>query len=390
MEVYVLDEVYRRIRVIDTFQSLIWADRMTAVGDFEMVIFSTPVAKRQLVSGVRLAMNESDKIMTIETVEDKTDDQGLATLKITGRSLETTLDNRLALASLSDSTSVPKWVLTGHPADIARQIFHDICVTGTISAQDILPLIVEGDFQPTSLIAEPTDTVTYEISPTSVYQALKTICDQYQMGFGLFRNYDNQEIYFTVFMGNDRTTAQTTFRNVVFSPALGNLQNTSELSSSALYKNVAYVISPVGAEEVYAPDVDTSVAGYERSVLLVLADDITDTDPPTATALMVQRGLTELSKNRMVSAFDGELSQSSGYVPNLDYYVGDLIEVRSASGSTDIMQVIEQIYISDENGPRRYPTLQLYNFITPGSWGTLPTTETWADVGGAVTWDDFA
>jgi hypothetical protein len=389
MEVYVLDEELRRIKVVDSFSSLIWADRMTDISDFEIDIFSTDKARNILPIGAKLAVNGSYRVMTIETIEDTTDDQGISLLKLKGRSLEKTLGNRLALAALADTTTTPKWVLTGLPADLARQIFHDICVTGTIDAGDIIPDIIEGTFLPTSLIPEPTDSITYEIEPTSVFSALKTLCDQYFMGFRIIRDPSTADLYFEVFMGNDRTSSQTDFPAVIFNPNVGNLSNTSEITSTALSKNVAYVISPVGAEIVYALDVDPSVNGFERDVLLVNATDITETDPPTATALMIQRGLQELSKNRVVSAFDGELSTSSGYVVNKDFYLGDLVELRSRTGSKDVMQVTELIHISDKNGERHYPTLTIYNFITPGTWDSRPVADEWDTVDDAEHWDDL-
>jgi hypothetical protein len=393
MEVYILDELFRRVKVVDSHSSMIWSERMTDLGDMEIDIFSTDSAKRLFPSGTWLAMSHSYRMMQVETIEDSTTDSGIATLKIKGRSMEKILADRLALGDLTDTTTMPKWVITDQPADIARKIFHDICVTGTIDAGDIIPFVTEGTFLPTSLIPEPTDTVTYEIEPQSVYSSLKTLCDLYLMGFRFIRK-DNGEaaadIYFEIFMGNDRTTGQTTFPAVVFSESLDNLQNTSELSSIALEKNVAYVVSPVGAEVVYAPDVDPAVAGFERKVLLVNATDITDPDGPTATALMIQRGLTELSKYRKVSAFDGEMSQTSRYIPNVDFFQGDLVEQRSKTGARNTMQVTELIHISDINGDRHYPTLSLYQFITAGSWDSQPADLVWDAVNPVTTWDGYS
>jgi hypothetical protein len=362
---------------------------MTDLSDFEMEIFSSDKARKIMPIGAQIALNGSYRVMTIETIQDTTNDDGISVLKLKGRSLEKILGDRAALASLADTTSTPKWVITGLPAAIARQMFHDICVTGTIDAGDIIPDIIEGTFLPTSMIPEPADTITYEIEPSSLYSALKTLCDQYFMGFRILRNPDTADLYFEVFMGNDRTTSQTTFPAVVFSPNMGNLANTSELTSIALSKNVAYVISPVGAEVVYPLDVDPSVNGFKRNALIVNATDITETDPPTATALMIQRGLQELSKNRTVSAFDGELSASSGYVVNEDFYLGDLVEFRSPTGSKDVMQVTELIHVSDRNGERHYPTLSLYSFFNAESWNAQPAALTWNTVDPDVTWNAY-
>jgi hypothetical protein len=181
---------------------------------------------------------------------------------------------------------------------------------------------------------------------------------------------------------------QTTLPAVVFSSDFGNLQNTTELTSSALYKNVAYVISPVGSEIVYAQDVDPAVNGFKRKMIMVKADDIKDTVPSVASAKMIQRGKEELAKNRMFSAFDGEVSHYSQYKYGVDYNLGDLVELQNDDGAMSDMRVNEQIFVSDQNGDRSYPTLTVDKFIPSGSWLAQPpakewlnfTTEEWQDM----------
>jgi hypothetical protein len=160
---------------------------------------------------------------------------------------------------------------------------------------------------------------------------------------------------------------------------MGNLHNTSELRSTTPYKNAAYVITPVGTRIVYPPDVDPGVAGFERRVLIVKADDITDTDPVVAQALMLKRGNDELAKTRKVHAFDGEISQTSLYVYGVDYNLGDLVETRNTDGVSNSMQVTEHIFVSDKEGVRSYPTLAVTQFVTPGSWVALPSDKKWVD-----------
>jgi hypothetical protein len=142
----------------------------------------------------------------------------------------------------------------------------------------------------------------------------------------------------------------------------------------------------VGHEVVYPLDVDPAIAGFERRVLLVKADDITDTDAPTASAKMIQRGLDELAKNRKVQAFDGEISQYSQYQYGRDYHLGDLLDQRNSDGVANQMQVTEQIFVSDSEGERSYPTLTLTKFITPGSWAAWDPNEHWAEVDPALHW----
>ena len=390
MEGYILDSLYRRIDVVDQFISFIWTERQKEMGDFVLEVPSTLQNRSRFTPGTNLALDRSFRVMTIETVEDATDDEYRNTLKISGRSLERILDDRVARHLLSDLTAEPKWSLTGLPIDIAELIFHDICTVGSLDPSDIVTGIIEGNtLFPTDTIPSPEDVVTIEIDPTTVYQAIKQIADIYSFGFRIARDPVSGQLYFDVYTGCNRTSQQTLYPSVVFSPSLDNLQKTSELKSNAAYKNVAYVISPVGHEVVYLLDTPSTITGFDRRVLLVKADDITDTDPAIASAKMIQRGKDQLAINTTLTAFDGELNQYSNYKYGIDYNLGDLVEERNVDGVSNQMQVTEQILAEDSEGERSYPTLSLNKFITPGSWSSLGVKPEWVDLeDDPITWSE--
>lgn len=388
MIVYILDPLYRRIIAVDKFESLVWTERFSAFGDFELVLNSTLENRNRFKVGTRIAITESYRVMTVETVENTTNSEGKSVLKLSGPSLEEVLDDRIALADLTNLIEDPKWILTGTPTEIVRQIFHDICITGTLDPADVISSVVEDSIFPEDTIAEPSEEITVEIEPTSVYTAIKNICDIYEIGFRLVRDQDTSILYWDVYMGSDRTSSQTTLPAVVFSPGLDNLENTTELTTAAIYKNVAYVISPVGHEIVVPLNVDPEIEGFERHVLLVKADDITDVDPEVASAKMIQRGKEELSKNRQFSGFDGEVGTHIAYKYGTHYNLGDLVELRSVDGTTSQMQVIEQIFVSDAQGERSYPTLAINTFVTPGSWSAWDYNQKWIDMGLTEYWQD--
>lgn len=389
MELFTLNSNYQRVAPVDWYESLIWTDRFSAWGDFELVAPTSRTAKTLLTPGTYLGMSESKYVQVVETVIDTVDNEGRSILKFTGRSLEACiLDSRLARGANGGTTANPKWTITDKPDLIAKKIFHDICVTGILDAGDVIPLIFEGDLDAFGSIAFPTDTITYEIEPKSVYQALKDLCDIYHMGFKLHRVEGGAQLWFGVYMGKDRTTKQTDFDSVVFGPSMENLQRPTELDTISLYKNVAYVISPVGSEKVYDTDIPTTVNGIARKVLIVKADDITDTTPSVATAKMIQRGKQELSKNRRFAAFDGEISQRSSYIYGVNYGLGDLVELQNTTGGASEMQVTEQIFVSDKEGVRAYPTLSINRFIMPGTWLAQPVTKVWQDGGATEYWSN--
>ena len=152
---------------------------------------------------------------------------------------------------------------------------------------------------------------------------------------------------------------------------------------------MAYVISPVGSENVYADDVSSSIAGFERNVLVVVAEDITSGVPATATAQMIQRGKEELAKYRRFSAFDGELNQNSKYKYGTDYNLGDLAELQNDEGTSSIVRITEQIFVSDKEGDRSFPSLVIDAFITPGSWDDYAPDATWDAQSDTLHWDDL-
>jgi len=386
VDIYILDSLLRRDTLVDKYLSFIWTDRFQAYGDFELVLPSTPNNRRLFTAGVKLACSESKYMMEVKTLEDTTDTEGKAAYKVSGVSFEELLESRVAAAMLDDTTTSPSWVITNTPGEICRKIFHDICVTGTLSVHDRIPFIMEGNIMPVNTIPEPVDVITVELTPQSVYSALKQLCETWTLGFRLLRNDDLSQIYFDIYSGSDRTTLQDDLPAVVFAPELDNLQNTTELRSTANYRNCAYVFSPAGYLTVYPPDVNPEVEGFDRRVMPVDASDIT-TDNPDVPAALLQRGLEALSQQRSIAAFDGEINPNSSYKYGTHYFLGDLVEVRNADGVTNQMRVTEQIFVSDSEGERTYPTLAVALTIDTGTWLSWETAQVWEDLGPTEYWE---
>lgn len=386
MDVYVLDDLLRRTAVIDQYESLIWTERFNDVGDFELVIPSDRGFKALLSVGTRIVIPGSKRVMTVETLESGVTDSGVAILTASGRSIEMILEDRVNRNGFSlNPTPSEDWVLTGTPGDVARQIFDELCRYNTIIPGDNVPFITPGSLYPPGTIAEPADIYEIRLEPDTVFGSIKKICDMYNLGFRLVRNLDQSELYFDIYAGSDRTSQQTTLPAVIFSTALDNLTDTKELTSIANQKNVAYVFGKNGAVEVYADGVAPSIGGFDRRVLVVTANDIDLPAGSALTAALVQRGREELAKNRPVIAFDGEIPQFSSYVYERDYFLGDLVEMRSPDGLSTNMRVTEQIIIADAEGVRSYPTLTTELLITPGSWYAWDANQTWESA--TDTWD---
>ncbi len=386
MEVYILDDFLRRTAVVDLYESLIWTDRYADKGDFELIVPSLNQHRRLLVPGTQLALTDSDRVMTIETADIKTDQEGRTLLTATGVSLEQMLEDRIATDGVSWMTEGGKWVIPGTPGNVCREIFELICIDGMLNIGDIIPFIQAGAYYPAGSIPETAQEFSFEIPMGTLYKAVKDICDMYDLGFRLVRDGDNSKLHFEIYTGDDRTTQQSVRPPVIFSPEFDNLQNVSEMQTIAGTKNMAYVFSKTTSLIVYGNDATSETAGFDRRVLHVDASDITETNPTLLDALMYQRGAEALAGHRPLSAFDGEINQYSKYKYMRDYRLGDLIEMRNSDGATNHMRVTEQIFVSDTQGDRSYPTLTFNRLITPGSWDSWGN-ETW-DGGGEETWDE--
>lgn len=390
MDLYLLDNVYRRVQIVDKYESLIWTERFSSMGDFELKIPSTIQNRARFAPGILCSIDDSYRVMTVDTVTDGVDEEGRKILTITGLSLENVLNHRLVMIPDEITGEWLKWISFGTPDFLAEELFFYICQEGVLNSGDIIPgVLTTNVIFPEDTITPPEEEIDFEVDPKSLYVAIKELCDAYGMGFRLVKSPVSSQLYFNIYMGSDRTTSQSTLPAVIFSPDLDNLENTKAITTTAMYKNVAYVVSPVGHEIVYDLDVDPLTEGFERRVLYVNADDIEDTDPGIATARMIQRGKDELAKNRRFSGFDGEVSQFSKYKYGQDYHLGDLVELRNnVDGGTSIMQVTEQIFVSDKEGKRSYPTLSVNNFITPGTWSSWDYNQVWDDFTDEV-WDDL-
>jgi hypothetical protein len=387
MELYTLDGLLRRTEVVDRFESLIWTERYATDGDFELVVSSTDQMRGLLTEGTRLAMNKSDRVMTIEEIEDKDDSDGRSLITVKGPSIESIFDDRVTQWMSSQlNRDTGAWKITGTPAFIAREIFRILCTTNnSANPGDAIPFYTDGTLYPPDTIAEYDTSITYTVDNDTIKKVLQDLAEIYGFGYRLYRGPDTSTLYFNVYTGSDRTTLQTVLPAVIFSPSLNTIAEVAELRNISDYKNAAYVFHPKQQLNVYAQGYE-NVTGFDRRVLLVDASSLDSTlTGANLTNAMLQLGKDELAKHKNVSAIDGQIPQNSKYVYGRDYNLGDLVEMKTRNGTTQNMRVTEQIFSEDASGEKSYPTLVADVFITPGSWLAYDAGKVWDVATG--TWD---
>lgn len=401
-EILILDALLRPIDVVDVFKSLIWSERYSAKGDFELVVEATPANKRRFAKNVKLFYTLSKRLMFVLTTTEKTDadDQKLLTVK--GFEITDILATRLALL-YSGGGVVGTWLIAGKtPGDTMRYIFDQICVEGSVSEDDIIPFISAGGVYPPGNIVEPAGLIEWEQKPDSVLKALTDLSDIWDLGFRLYKDPELSKLYFEVYSGSDRTTQQNILSPVIFSPDLDNFQNTTEfedISASFNTVRVMYTYEETVGEGEAAVTTEYTISyvvrddsveppeGFDRRVKVLLVSSIPD-DVVDIEAFLIQSALDELMKSRPIRAFDGEVSQHSNYVYERDYFLGDIVETRSATGATSFMRVEEYIFVEDEQGVRSYPTLTTKAYIQAGTWNSWKYDVDWSAMGSGEYWSN--
>ena len=280
MEVYILDRLYRRIEVVDVFDSMIWTERWQEYGEFELKVGASYDNLLRFYPGALLAINLSHRVMEVETIE-KTWIDGRRVMHVKGSSIEKIFANRAFADDIDDGGTAS---LSGTPGDIIRDVA-DFAISSSGDVNDSLALLAVGTFLPSGNIDEPTKVIKLEQEPTDAYSFMVRIAKAYDLGFRLVRQYDNSTLHFDVYTGNDRTSQQQTLPPMVFRPDMGTINDITELESISEYANVARVYGEFGSVVVYDKydDNDDPIEqiNLRRRVLVVNASP--DPNSPTYT-----------------------------------------------------------------------------------------------------------
>lgn len=395
MDVCVLDDQLRRDTLIDDYGSMIWTERWTTPGDFELQVMSTSPYRSLFAADTMLAIPQlSERVMVVEDVDDSVNEDGDKILKITGRSLEKILEDRVAKKTYSTIADEPSWNFTNvSPQSILTTVYNAMIVTGLVPTLDSVPFTVNASTI-TGSIAFPTDKITKSYDPQSVMEIFTDISSTYPIGYRLLRKESGvgspsaPKLVMEIYSGNDLTTYAEAEDPVIFSSSMGTLQNTRTFNSVAGFKNAAYVFGQQSLVRLNIEELISDPKAFARKVLCVDASDILNADIPTLNNLLIQKGKEELAKVYKTYAFDGEITPDAVKVYGKDYLLGDRIELHDQDDVANLMRVSEFIFSDDSEGERAYPTLTLDYTIQTTTWsGTDPALE-WADEPDLLYWSN--
>lgn len=373
MELLRLNEAFQPVKAFSKYESLIWSERYSTCGDFELKTYNIPetVARFPLESYV--AIRESNVPMIVETHSFDKSKGKPASITVRGRTLESVLERRASVIELpSTGVRTPFYITAGanRHSDAAYKLMR--MVLGDI-ARGSLPSVDpfdELDRIPEINLPLPTDfdeavDTAYEIKSGNLYSVAIEMIQANHHGLRAVRPApDDNSGQFSIEVYNGRNlTGEGPTGNplhvVSFDARFNQLEEAKYLLSHQASANVAYVYGPNGASK-RLKNAGTEPSGLARRVILV--DESSDENLTTPEA-RDSRGLVELYNNNSVALFEAGVSLQAGRRFNRSledggYALGDVIKLKGEYGLSQNVRVEEFVRVSDLSGRQAYPTFE--------------------------------
>lgn len=317
--------------IIEEPTSAIWVRRYRKPGEFQIYTPATAKLLETITEDCYITRDDEKTVMIVERVELTTDAEGGDFVKITGRSASSMLDRRVILNQTTLSGRVDRAIYkiinenAINPADADRR----------------LPLLMNVP----DVMA---DAINAQYTGTELLAATEEICAAYGLGFRSV--YDDVSLVvprIELYVGKNRSVAQTENDQVTFSPEFENLISSKYAFDMTKYKNVA-IVAGEGEGKARKRAVFGAASGRFRRELFVDARDMSTNNGEISdadyTAQLIARGAEKVAETQATEAFSGEVDTVNTFTLFEDYDVGDIVTAENEYGirvDTRIAEVTE-------------------------------------------------
>lgn len=371
MEPFTLDRNFLKQDIIDGFLSAIWTERYYGDSTIEIVVPPTLDMIQKLPVGTFIGLEGSQEVMMLETANIEQDK-----LKVTGISLLSWLNNRfIRISALHEDRY---WYISGQPpGQVLWTIIYNMCVAGSPYLNGS---INTGISNPQLLVIPGLGLKDYDASGNNisvgvpygpVYAAMREIATTYEIGMQITLESATDSGYslgFRSYRGIDRTSGQSLYPVVRFSPQMDSFTDIKELQSIAAFKTLVYAFAPGNPDGLatvpgFSSMTGTQYSGFDLRALLVFAEDVTTDQVGGSQSNLVDilnsRARDARTANHFVKAIDGEIVPLNQFKYGIHYNLGDIIEVQGNSEVVQTSRVTEYIRAQDAAGEKAYPTVAM-------------------------------
>lgn len=356
-----LDEKFESVDIVDNYESMLWTLRAKEAGEFELyTLVSDKLIEMYKIGRYIMCESFYDKaadighLMIIEDLEISSDAINGDKLIVTGRSLKSILDRRIVWKQ----THIEK----GTAVDvIIKQLIMDSIINPESSYRKIANFKyddVPGDW----------GTIKKDIQfhGESIYECMTSLCDKYKISYEIVFNFNDKCFHMHLIKPVDHSYDQVSAPVVVFSYQFGNLKNSNYKKISSSYKNVARIHGEGDEYNALVVDLhNEDFSGLERREVYVDAsslsqekEDGTIYGTTTYTNMLKTRGEKELKKDIIKETYEAESEDGLGYEFNIDYGIGDVVEILNEYNIETKVIVEEMVLSISTSGITLVPTFE--------------------------------
>lgn len=352
--IFILNTDFEIISIIDVFESFLWIERYNKYGEFEIYTKPTEELLSVLVHDNYVYVKESEYLMIIESVELKTNSENGSSIIIKGRSFESAFYRRII------------WVQTTLSGDLQngiKSLIDDNAISPIDADREIPNLQFELSTDPNITDLDVSAQFTRDI----LYETIEKICVSNDIGFKITYDPDTYTCTFKLYKGVDRSYAQLTNPYVVFSPEYENIIKSEVVTDKSNFKN----ITVVGGEGEGVDRIIEIVEGTNIQTKMGRREMHTDARDLSQTvdeilipevdyrAQLAQRGLEDLSENKVDSSFDSEIDATKSFKYGEDFFLGDIVQIVNEYGISSRARVTEVVISTSVNGSETIPTFTI-------------------------------
>lgn len=345
MDVLIMDRDFNAITQIDNYESLIWTERYSKAGDFELYIPGSSSLLKNVKQNYYAWIKGCEQVMIIEQISIK---GGMMTFS--GRSLESILDRRIIWTQTILNSKLQYAINRLLKENVISPSINDRKIPGFIFEESTDPAIVDLELR-------------VQYTGDNLYESIISICESLGLGFSV-RLTDDGKFVFKLYSGKDRTDAQEINPHVTFSPDFDNLISSNYVESDKAFKNVTLV---AGEDEGSSRRmlIVGSAKGLDRRELYTDARDIqSETEDGNLpddeyNAQLEQRGKEKLSECEATKLFEGEAEPYLNFQYGIDYFKGDIVQISNEYGINGRARITEYIRSYDTSGFKAYPTFTM-------------------------------
>lgn len=348
MNIYVLNESFEIVGIIDEYISCIWTTRYFTYGDFELYV-SADEELLDLLQTNRCLVRENDidesgyhNVMIVRNREITTDAENGDHLIVTGYSLKSIINRRV----IPNQT-----VLSGEVVSCIQQLINENIINPENNSRKVNNFILGNN----TIIN--TYTMKQQITGKNLGEAITDICTTY--GYGYDVHIKDGNFVFKIYEGTDRSYDQVVNPYVVISSRYDNLLSSDYQVNTDNFANVA-VVAGEGEGTTRKKVTVGDAEGLDRYEVWVDSRNTSTNDGEISdeeyTELLIQEGEEKLSELQPTTSFSGEIDSTINYVFNQDYFLGDIVQVENDYGIRAKTRIIEIIESDSDTGYEIIPT----------------------------------